>query len=123
MTSWIATDRRRFPRLICRAAVQYRDFLQPGGFRAGGLSKDLSAGGLRFQAAQFVAHQHRFLVHLIVPGVPTPIRTIAQVCWTRKQPHSDAYDVGARFVEITPHDRGRLADYVERGIRLVPGTR
>lgn len=109
-------ERRRFPRLACRAAVQYRDILKPREPQAGGLSKDLSAGGLQFETAQFFAHRSRVLLQVTLPGLVAPLRTIAQVTWSRKQPLGERFDVGVRFVEITPTDRGLVADYVERGI-------
>ena len=111
------TEQRRHPRLACRAPVQYRDLRQPQASYAGTLTDDVSVGGLRFHTAEWLPLQHRLLVQLALPGIPAPIRTVAQVIWTRKQPHSDRYDVGARFVEMITEDLGAVADYVERGAR------
>lgn len=58
-------------------------------------------------------------MQLALPGVLAPIRTVAQVVWTYKQPHNDQYEVGARFVEIAPHDQQAMASYVERGVHVV----
>ncbi len=118
MSRWMAIERRRFPRLTCRASVQYRDLLQPRALQAADLSRDLSAGGLQFQTAQFFSRYRRLVIQVTLPGVPQPVRTIAQVMWTRKQPLGDLWDVGAHFVEITAQDRGLLADYVERGVHV-----
>ena len=114
-----AAERRRSQRLLCHAALQFRDLQQPGGPYTGGLAKDVSAGGLKFETAQFFSHQRRLLMQVALPGVPTPIRTVAQVVWTYKQPHNDQYEIGAQFVEITPHDREAMASYVERGVHVV----
>ncbi|MBI4227679.1 MAG: PilZ domain-containing protein [Candidatus Omnitrophica bacterium] len=109
-------EQRRCPRLVCHTALQYRDILEPHAPYAGSLTHDLSAAGVKFQAAQWLPAQHRLLLQLHLPGVADPIRTIVQVVWTRKQSHSDQYEVGARFIQITAHDREAVAGYVERGI-------
>jgi len=95
--------------------VRYRDLCQPEAPRAGGLTKDLSAGGLRFQVTRGVSPGSRLLIQVTVPGTPAPIRTIALVIWTHKQPDDERWDVGVQFVGVTPQDRGVLADYVAHG--------
>ena len=110
-------EQRRFPRLACHTALQYRDILQPRAPYVGSLTHDLSAGGIRFQSVEWLAAQHRLLVQLRLPGASEPIRTIAQVVWTRKQSHGDHYEVGARFIEMTAYDREAVAGFVERTLR------
>ena len=110
-------EQRRYPRLACHAPVQYRDLGQPQAPYTGALTHDVSAGGLKFHASEWLPVQHRLLVQLALPGVAEPIRTIAQVVWTRKQPHGDHYEVGARFVQMATEDLGAVAAYVERGMQ------
>lgn len=111
-------EQRRYPRLACHAPVQYRDLRRPQASYAGALTHDLSAGGLKFHASEWLPVRHRLLIQLTLPGVATPIRTIAQVIWARKHPHGDQYEVGAQFIGMTPEDLGAVAGYVERGVRL-----
>lgn len=107
-------ERRRFPRVACRAAVQYRDLLKPGSHSLGGLTKNVSLGGLQFETAEFFPSQHRLLMELRVPGASEgPVRTIVQVVWTRKQAHGDRYDTGAQFLGIESRDHQILADYLQ----------
>lgn len=111
-------ERRRFPRLACRAAVQVRDLFEPGASPAGGLSGNVSVGGLRFQSERFLPQTRLLLVQLTLPGASAPFRTIVRVVWTAKQLHTERYDVGAEFIEVASQDLRGLADYVERGIRF-----
>ena len=110
-------EQRRYPRLACHAPVQYRDLNQPQTPYTGALTHDVSAGGLKFHASEWLPVQHRLLVQLALPGVAEPIRTIAQVVWTRKQAYGDHYEVGARFVQMATEDLGAVAAYVERGMQ------
>ena len=105
---------------MCRAAMQFRDILEPRGPYEGGLAKDVSAGGLRFETAQFFSHQRRLIIQLLLPGLDAPIRSVMQVVWTCKHAHSDQYEIGAQFVEMASQDRNLVASYVERGVRAVP---
>ena len=118
VTSQPLIERRRFTRLDCRTAVQYRDLVQPREPYAGGLTKDISAGGLMFETAQFFSHQHRLLIQLTLPSRAALIRAVTQVMWVRKRPHDDRYDIGLRFIEITVQDQETVASHVERGIRI-----
>lgn len=119
MTTENLAERRRSQRLFCHATFQFRDILKPRGPYAGSLAKDVSAGGLKFEAAQFFSHQQRLLIQMLLPGLSTPIRTVAQVVWTCKRPHSDQYEVGAQFIEMATHDQMTIASYVQRGVRVV----
>lgn len=110
-------EQRRYPRLTCHTAVQYRDILQPRATYVGSRTQDLSVGGLRFHASEWLAANHRLLVQLHLPGTAEPIRTIAQVVWSRKQSHSDQYEIGARFIQMTAYDRDAVTGFVDRGLR------
>lgn len=109
-------EQRRFPRLACHTPLQYRDIFKPHATYIGSLTQDLSAGGVKFQASEWLAVQHRLLVQLQLPGALEPIRTIAQVVWTRKHAHSDQYEIGVCFVEMTAYDRDLVAEFVDRGL-------
>ncbi len=108
------TERRKFPRIECRTGVQYRHIHQPSAVFATSLTKDVSAGGVLCLVDQFHPRESRLLMQITVPGVPAPIRTIAQVVWIRKQPYGDRYDAGLQFVEMVPEDRAQIKAYVDR---------
>lgn len=109
------SERRRFPRIACREVVRYRDLLKPSAALLGGLTKDLSMGGVRFETAECFPCRTRVLVELVLSGrTAAPIRTIAQVVWVQKQAHSDQYEAGAQFVEMQPQDRQALAGHLQQ---------
>jgi len=109
-------ERRAFPRLFRSTEVKFRNFLKPHKEFRGTLSKDISAGGLRVSAETFLAKDDRLVLLVELPGYPEPIRTIGQVAWQRHRSHSDVYEFGVEFLEITDHDQEAIATYVERGV-------
>lgn len=108
-------DRRRFPRLICSASIQFRSVLKPQNPFVGSLSKDLSASGIRVTLAESLPVESRLVLLLSLPHLLKPIRTIARVVWTQEQRFTEAYDCGLQFLEMTPEDREAIAGYVGKG--------
>ncbi len=90
---------RRFP---LSEGVQYRR--SPGQEPVGCLSCDLSSGGIRFRAQEFIAlHSELFL------EIPLPTRDILQVAgkvaWVQRIPHGEMYQVGVEFTEAAVRSR------------------
>lgn len=120
MTPRRPAERRQFPRVACHAALQYRQVLRPDQAYHGGLSKDVSAGGLRFEVPQCLPVRSRLLLEFSLPPGRAPMRLIAQVAWVAQRPRAAQYDVGAQFVELTPEDRAAVVRFVEQGLGRSP---
>lgn len=111
-------ERRRFPRLNCHSAIQFRNVLKPQEQFNGTLSKDLSAGGLCMTTDVFFPKESRLVLLLSLPGILKSIRLICRVMWTQQQRFADGYECGAEFVEVAPEDRQEIVDYIRSAQRL-----
>jgi c-di-GMP-binding flagellar brake protein YcgR len=106
------SDRRRFPRVD--ADVVYR----PAGLSLvhhHRNTQDISLGGMRvFSDEEFRIGSRLDLDILLADG--SAVRCWAQVVWILKlKPHAPAgYDVGLKFMDMTPQDLQRLAAVLRR---------
>lgn len=115
-TSEPLVERRGLPRLKLSIPIQFRNILKPQEPFSGSLSKDISAGGVRFSGSTFLPKGARLVLLISLPPLLKPIRTLAQVVWVSEQRFSETYECGLQFIEVTPEDRDTIATYVERGV-------
>ena len=64
---------------------------------------DISEGGIRFRLNKFVPVQNRLYVTLNVPN-RKPIETLAQPAWIREIPAVGQFEIGAKFLTLSPED-------------------
>ena len=107
-------ERRQFPRLASRAAVQFRSVLKSQEQFNGTLSKDLSSSGLCMTSDVFLPKDSRLILLVSLPGILRPVRLVCRVTWTQRQRFADGYECGVEFVEMTPEDRQEIIHYVQR---------
>ncbi|MBI3312035.1 MAG: PilZ domain-containing protein [Candidatus Omnitrophica bacterium] len=115
-------ERRRYLRLNFREPIRFRDVFKPHAY-SGALARDLSAGGLRMSAQEFLPKDSKLVVVLDLPGVREPVRTISRVAWMQKERTSDRYDCGLEFVGISREDQEIIAGHIERGVLPVSSLR
>ena len=109
-------DRRRYLRTTFREPVQYSMLGEGAGSRhafGGFLSCDVSEGGLRIYANDFVPLntpvKMDFYIH------PEKLVSLdGRVVWTQKAPHTENYQLGMEFDENNTNFNGRgdLRQYV-----------
>ena len=99
-------DRRQYLRL--QAPV----FCRPKGrpFFARRLATDISLGGVRVYADEAPPAGDRLELELFLPDETALVCTV-EVVWVEPLPDGSParFDVGARFVKLSPDDRARLA--------------
>jgi hypothetical protein len=113
----MSTERRQSPRVETSIPVRYkvlRDGVEAAG--AGSVTCDLSTGGLRFTANEFLSTACRLILELDIPAVAEPIKAVSKVAWIQKANGGDdsRYTVGGRFMEITEKDRELIAKHISR---------
>jgi c-di-GMP-binding flagellar brake protein YcgR len=103
-------DRRQFPRLD--APVFCRPVGRPlfGRRRAA----DISLGGIRLFADEAPAEGDRMELELFLPDSSEVVCTV-EVVWVEDLPEGSParYDVGVKFVRITPDARDRLGSVLK----------
>ncbi|NQT46737.1 MAG: PilZ domain-containing protein [Candidatus Omnitrophica bacterium] len=107
-------DKRRFPRIEFRMPVQYHNLKNPREGSIGSLTKNISEGGVKFVANEFLPLASRLVMEISLPTVPRPIKAIAKVAWVRKTAVAEQYEVGNQFLEISRDDKNHLTDYINR---------
>ena len=105
-------DRRQYPRV--NAPVFCRPVGKPlfGRRRAA----DVSLGGMRLYADDAPSVGDRLELELFLPD-QTELTCRVEVVWIDELPEGSParFDVGVKFVDITPADRGRLSSLLQNG--------
>jgi len=98
-------EKRRFSRIHGRFLLKYKDMRKENDEFRGTVSKNLSAGGVRFRSDRFISLACRLVVELNVPELVKPIRAVSKIAWIKKLPAGDDYEVGNQFLEISRQDK------------------
>lgn len=110
-------ERRRFVRLALPSiAVTY----QPIDRQGDGVleaAKDVSEGGIRFPVSEQLTHGARLELNLQLAGESVLIQAKAEVVWCARFHGDGPYEVGCRFTQIDPLDRGKLIRHIHEGLK------
>ena len=75
--------------------------------------KDISAGGLKFLAKEFLPEEASLTVNVLIPPLKTPLEAKAKVLRVRKEKKGVTYSVAVRFTEISEHLKSSLNQFIE----------
>jgi c-di-GMP-binding flagellar brake protein YcgR len=107
------TEKRRYPRVNTHIPVRYRKLGDPETeTKAGTITKNLSEGGIRFSAPEFISRACRLVLELDIPMINKPVKAISKVAWIRKGDSGNDYEVGNQFLEISKKDKDLVSEYV-----------
>lgn len=104
-------ERRQFKRVSFRAPIQYQQVESPLGI--GSVAFDLSEGGIRFYAEDFIPLNAQVLCELrLNPEQSVGLTGI--VAWIQKVPHSESYHVGLQFMptSLSLESKSVLGEYL-----------
>ena len=110
-------EERRFVRLAPSSiGVTYRVLGQEaeGTVQA---AKDISQGGIRFPVSEQLPQGAKLDLELTLPEEPTPIRAQVEVMWSARFQGNGPYEVGCRFTQIDPLDRGKLIRHIHEALK------
>lgn len=107
-------ERRQFPRINARLPLQFKDIQRPIETYSGSLTRDISAGGVRFLSNEFLSIFTRLLIEASIPSFSRPVKAISKVAWIRKIPSGNQYDVGVKFMDMTEEDKKHLASFIAK---------
>ncbi len=108
------TEKRKAPRVKTHVPVRYRTLRgSAGNLGSSSITKNLSEGGIRFRAPEFISMSCRLLLELDIPMFTKPIKAISKVAWLRKAPSGEDYEVGNQFLEMSKKDKDLISEYVE----------
>src|SRR3989338_9445230 len=106
-------ERRRYRRVNSTIPLQYKKLRQLSEGTIGAITQDVSEGGIRFLANEFLPLASRLVVEVFLPAQPRPVKAISKVAWIRKAPSGDQYIIGNQFLDVGRDDKGQLSEYVK----------
>jgi hypothetical protein len=80
-------------------------------------AKDTSQAGVRFPVRERLTQGTRLELELRLPGEATPIQAQAEVVWCGRFQGNGPYEVGCRFTQIDPLDRGKLIHHIHETLK------
>mgnify|MGYP001592477055 FL=1 len=89
-------DRRAAKRTPCDLPVRYN---QKGAKEyTNTVGKDISDTGIGFISNEFIPKKAHLVFELHPPWKEAPIQTLGEVMWVSSQPHSERFEIGAKFL-------------------------
>ena len=77
------------------------------------LTKDLSVGGLRCITSTPYPVATEMNLELILSTGDGPLALRGKLAWFCMIPHSDQFELGFSFLELSPHTKRRLSTYLD----------
>ena len=111
-------EKRKSPRLELSALVEYRMLRAGTETKKESVLSDISAGGARFMTKEFLALTARMVLDITLPLPERPISAVSKVAWIKKLQEEDKYEMGNQFLEISRDDKERLANYLDRMVKV-----
>jgi len=106
-------EQRKYQRVAVHLPVKYRKLTETwGAMKDGTVTCNLSKGGVNFKAKEFMPKAGRIVMEFDVPGKKA-LKAISKVAWIQKSQHSNDYEVGNQFLEMSGEDKESLSSYVD----------
>jgi c-di-GMP-binding flagellar brake protein YcgR len=103
-------DKRQYIRIPESSELSYR--LIPQSKTTGSISKDISTGGMRFSAREFIPIGSTLRIRLSIKNIPHTIDASVRVKWTKRISGGERYEIGAEFIEIPREGLLQLERYI-----------
>ena len=107
-------ERRRFVRVPEESPISYEVLNDARTGQA--FTKDISQGGIRFFVKEFIPKDSLLKIYLPLQKILFNFETVIKIVWITEAIHSERYEVGAEFVNISEEDTERLVEYIEKYI-------
>ncbi len=89
-------EKRFASRILINSSVRYH---QKGAqIYNNTVGKDISNSGIGFVSNEFFPKHSQLVFEIHPPWQPEPIQTLAEIVWVSNQPHSERFNVGAKFL-------------------------
>jgi len=80
-------------------------------------AKDISQGGVRFPVSERLPQGARLELELALPVEESPIQAQVEVIWCARFHGNGPYEVGCRFIQIDPLDRGKIIRHIHEALK------
>jgi hypothetical protein len=114
MSSAVAVEQRRFPRVVFRRPVRFRpeeDLLY-----ASCPAKDISQGGLRFNSGSFIPVGGQVKLQIKLGQEELVLEAVGRVVWVKYLPSVEMYQMAVEFAGDSSYAQWNIARYVFNAI-------
>lgn len=108
-------ERRKYMRIPEESEVTYKVLTAPKLNMF--LTKDISQGGICFFIQESVPQNSLLEIRLALEKIPFSFKTIVKTKWIRKVAHSERYEVGVEFVNLSEDATKHLLQYIKSVIQ------
>ena len=110
-------EHRRFVRLSSPSITVTYKPIDRQGDGVLGAAKDVSEGGIRFPVSEQLAQGARLELNLQLAGESVLIQAKAEVVWCARFHGDGPYEVGCRFTQIDPLERGKIIRHIHEALK------
>ncbi|MDD5449286.1 MAG: PilZ domain-containing protein [Candidatus Omnitrophica bacterium] len=107
-------EKRKASRFKMAMPVDYRMLRASQEAKRKSFTSDISIGGVRFIADEFLALTARMVIDINLPVPERSVSAVSKIAWIRKLPDDDKYEIGNQFLEMSRDDKERLSNYLNR---------
>ena len=103
-------ERRTSPRVQAYRPVRVHKTTAPRVIES--LTKDLSAGGVRCLSPTMIPVSTPVTVDIVLSNSHDTFTVTGKAMWFRMIPHSEQFDLGIAFSDLSPQNKRRLSVYL-----------
>jgi len=105
------TEKKRYKRIPDDLPISYQ--VLPEAKTSNLLTRDISQGGIRFLIHDFVSKDSMMEIKINFKKIHYALVAMVQVCWVRKDPSGDRYEIGVEFVNLSKEAANHLIAYID----------
>ena len=104
-------ERRKYIRVPEKAQISYSVLsTNKSGQYA---TSDISQGGIRFFVHHFIPKGSRLKVSITFSRTSITFEALVKMVWIREVPYSGAYEIGVKFLDVSPEAADYLMKYIK----------
>lgn len=82
------------------------------------LTKDISQGGIRFFAHEFISKGSRLRIRITFPRTLFSFEALVKCMWVRELPYNEEFEVGVEFIDLPSEIVGYLISYIKASLNI-----
>lgn len=103
-------EKRQHQRMLCEISSSFKNLsVSDRSLLWETTIQDISEGGIRFRANQFIPIHNRLSFTLNIPK-RKPILVVAQPMWIKEIPRLSQYEIGAQFLVLSEEDKALIQE-------------
>ncbi|MDD5115997.1 MAG: PilZ domain-containing protein [Candidatus Omnitrophica bacterium] len=109
-------ERRRYARVPESLQIAYE--ILPAESTGQYLTKDISQGGIRFLAHEFIPKGSRLRIRISFPRTLFSFEALVKCMWIKEMPLGEEFEVGVEFVDLPPEIVDYLISYIRVSLKI-----